>query len=77
MSADEKRLVAELAFYDESRAEWLKTHSGQYVVAQGENLLGFYVSFEEAFRAGVAAFGIQRDFLVKQVLAHEPIYFVF
>ena len=35
------------------------------------------LTFEDAFRAGVGAFGITRDFLVKQVLEHEPVYFVF
>ena len=35
------------------------------------------LTFEDAFRAGVGAFGITRDFLVKQVLEHEPVYFVY
>jgi hypothetical protein len=50
---------------------------GKYVVAQDANLLGFYDSFESAFKAGVKAFGVRRDFLVKQVLAEEPVYFIF
>jgi len=52
-------------------------HSGKYVVVQDRNVLGFYPSFEDAFRAGVGALGITRDFLVKQVLQHEPVYFVY
>lgn len=78
MAVDDKsRLAAELAFYAEHKAEWLEKHSGKYVVAQDTNLLGFYTSFESAFKAGLVAFGVQRDFLVKQVLAEEPVYFVY
>ena len=68
MAAEEQtRLAVELDFYAAHKAEWLEQHSGKYVVVQDE----------DAFRAGVGAFGITRDFLVKQVLEHEPVYFVF
>jgi hypothetical protein len=76
MAAGE-RLAVELDFYAAHKAEWLEEHSGKYVVVQDRNVLGFYASFEDAFRAGVSAFGIKRDFLVKQVLEHEPVCFVF
>ena len=78
MAAEEQtRLAVELDFYAAHKTEWLEQHSGKYVVVQDRNILGFYPSFEDAFRAGVGAFGIQRDFLVKQVLEHEPMYFVY
>ena len=78
MAAEEQtRLAAELDFYAAHKADWLEEHSEKYVVVQDRNVLGFYPSFEDAFRAGVGAFGITRDFLVKQVLEHEPVYFVF
>jgi hypothetical protein len=73
---EKKRLQTELAFYAAHKNDWLEKHSSEYVVVQDHNLLGFYPSFETAFRAGVGAFGGQRDFLVKQVLARDPIYFV-
>ena len=74
---EKSRLATELAFYAEHKAEWLEKHSGRYVVAKDANVLGFYDSFESAFKAGVAAFGVQQDFLVKQVLAEEPVYYVY
>ena len=73
----ENRLAIELAFYAEHKAEWLNDHSGKYVVAQNRNILGFYDSFETAFTAGVMGYGVERDFLVKQVLPREPTYFVY
>ena len=78
MAAEEQtRLAVELDFYAAHKTEWLEEHSEKYVVVQDRNVLGFYRSFEDAFRAGVGAFGVTRDFLVKQVLEQEPVYFVF
>jgi len=78
MPTDEKsRLATEMAFYAEHKAQWLEKHSGEYIVAQDKHLLGFFDSWESALKAGLRAFGVQRDFLVKQVLAQDPVYFVF
>jgi hypothetical protein len=74
---EQTRLAAELEFYAAHKTEWFEEHSEEYVVVQDRNVLGFYPSFEDAFRAGVGAFGVTRDFLVKQVLKHEPVYFVY
>jgi hypothetical protein len=74
---DHGRLGTELKFYATHKPEWLKTHSGEFVVVKDSNLLGLYAAWEQAFRAGVAAFGLREDFLVKQVLAQEPVYYVF
>ena len=73
---DHGRLGTELKFYATHKLEWLKTHSGEFVVVKERNLLGFYSEWEQAFRAGVAAFGLREDFLVRQVLAREPVYFI-
>ena len=74
---EQNRLSVELGYYAAHKAEWLRTHCGKYVVVQETKLLGFFSSWEQAFRSGVEAFGVRRDFLVKQVLAQEPVYFVF
>ena len=52
-------------------------HPGEYVVVQDTKLLGFFCSWEQAFRSAVEAFGVHKDFLVKQVLLREPVYFVY
>ena len=77
MPSKESSLATELELYATNKDEWLKENAGKYVVAQDTNVLGFYDSFESAFKAGVVAFGVQQDFLVKQVLAHEPVYYVY
>jgi hypothetical protein len=73
---EQDRLATEIKFYAAHKEEFLRAHSGEYVVIHGTTILGFFRSWEHAFRAGVGAFGIETDFLVRQVLAREPIYFI-
>jgi hypothetical protein len=74
---EEDRLAIELRFYAAHKQEFLKRHSGEYVVIHGKTILGFFRSWEQAFRSGADAFGMREDFLVKPVLAREPVYFVY
>jgi hypothetical protein len=71
------RLAAELEYYVQHKAEWLAHRTGLYVVIKDTGLLGFYPNFEAAYRAGAATYGLSADFLVKQILEHEPVFFVF
>jgi hypothetical protein len=71
------RLAVELEYYAQHKAEWLARKTGLYVVVKNDGLLGFYPNFEAAYRAGADAYGLSTDFLVKQILEHEPAFFVF
>jgi hypothetical protein len=78
MTTDEQaRLAVELEYYAQHKSEWLAKRTGQYVVVKDTGLLGFYPNFESAYRAGAAMYGVNTDFLVKQILEHEPVFFVF
>lgn len=78
MATDQRaRLAIELEYYAQHKAEWLVHEAGHYVVIKDSGLLGFYPNFEAAYRAGAAAYGIDTDFLVKQIVEHEPVFFVF
>ncbi len=74
---DQTRLAGELEYYELHKREWLRQHSGDYVVVKGDRVLGFYAAFEAAYRDGANSFGVGADFLVKQILEHEPVFFVF
>ena len=77
MVADHQaRLAVELDYFAQHKAEWLAQETGHYVVIKDSTPLGFYPNFESAYRAGAAAFGMNKDFLVKQILEHEPVFFV-
>ena len=78
MAAGERaRLAVELEYYAQHKSEWVKQESGKYVVVRDNELLGFFPSFEDAFRAGATTYGLETDFLVKQILENEPVFFVF
>jgi hypothetical protein len=77
MATDQQsRLAVELEYFAQHRAEWLAHRGGQYVVIKDNNPLGFYQTFEAAYRAGAGTYGIETDFLVKQILEYEPVFFV-
>jgi hypothetical protein len=70
------RLAAELQYFSLHKSEWLAKQAGQYVVIKENVPLGFFHSFEAAYRAGAASYGIETDFLVKQILEYEPVFLV-
>jgi hypothetical protein len=76
-AGEQARLAVELEHYAVHKSEWLAKQSGKYVVIKDSNVLGFYSTFEAAYRAGAGAYGIDTDFLVKQIVEHEPVFFVF
>jgi hypothetical protein len=78
MAKDQQaRLAVELEYFSRHKPEWLVRKTGQYVVIKNGTPLGFYPNFEAAYRAGAATYGLNTDFLVKQILEHEPVFFVF
>jgi len=70
-------LAVELDYFSRHKSEWLQHKTGQYVVIKENEPLGFYPNFEAAYRADAETFGFETDFLVKQILEHEPAFFVF
>jgi hypothetical protein len=75
MSSDP--LNRELAIYESNKQYWLATHLNEFVVIAGEETQGFYPDYESAFKAGIAACGIMRPFLIKQICVTEPVYVVY
>ena len=59
-------LEQEREFYDAHIQEWMKTHSGRFVVVKNDELVGFFDSLDEALSAGAARFGLS-SFLVRRV----------
>lgn len=70
-------LAHEAKVFEEHRKEWLRDHAGEYVAIQGEEIAGFFESYADAFRAGLARFGAKKNFLIEQVWQTEPAYFVY
>jgi len=65
-------LAEEVATYEAHLPGWAD-REGQFVLIKGRDVLGFYPSYEEALEAGYDQLGLG-PFVVKQILADEPIY---
>lgn len=67
-------LEKELETYKEKLPE-LKAHEGKFVLIQGEKIVGFYTTYDDALTEGYKQFSLT-PFLVKQILTVEPVYYV-
>ncbi len=76
-TAPPARLSVETAFYENHKLEWLQKHRGEFVVIKSTAPLGFFPDFHKAYRAGVEKYGVDADFLVKRIVAQEPVFVVF
>ncbi len=77
MDAEEKVLQEELRVFEQHKQEWLRSNSGEFVVIVGSRVVGFHPDYESAFKAGLAAAGLGKNFLLKQVWAEEPVYLIY
>ncbi len=65
-------LEQELAYFEAHRAQWLIEHPGKFVLIKGSDFVGAFDTPENAYKAGLERFG-NTPFLIKQVLAQDPI----
>jgi len=78
MAQKNKRALAEeLSFYEDHKGEWLSSYAGQFALIGGKAAAGFFPSYEAAFEAGLQRFGLGREFLIKQVVEHEPVFVIY
>jgi len=70
-------LTEELSWYEAHKAEWLTAHQGEFVLIGDKNVEGFFSDYEKALEAGLGKFGINTEFLIKQVIEHEPVFVIY
>lgn len=67
-------LAQELETFDRIKEELL-SEEGKYAVIKGDELIGVYAAYEDALKVGYAKSGVE-PFLVKKILAIEPVNFI-
>jgi hypothetical protein len=67
-------LEKELETYQKKLPE-LKDHEGKFILIHGEDVIDFFSTYEDAIKAGYQRFKLE-PFLVKQVRATEPIFYI-
>lgn len=63
-------LKEELAYFDEKKEEFLRTHPGQFALIKDRTLVGVFPTSEHAYTEGVSRFG-REAFLIKRIVEHE------
>ena len=59
-------LDKERQYYAAHVEEWAKSSSGKFALVQGETLVGFFDTLDEALAAGASRYGLS-SFLIRQV----------
>ena len=67
------RFERERRTYERERSRLLN-YEGQYVVIHGDDILGHWISREQAYREGRNTYG-RRPFLMTRISREEPVYF--
>jgi hypothetical protein len=62
--------------YERNKDRLLAEGEGQYAVILGNDVMGPYSTYADAFNQGVNAFGGGSKFLIKRILRNEPVSFV-
>jgi hypothetical protein len=68
-------LEVELETYRKRLPEFKTEHKDQWVLIHGEDVVGFFESYEEALGLGYEKFGLD-DFLLREVQEVEPVYYM-
>ena len=68
-------LQQEYDFFLAHLDEFMKTHLHKFVVIKGEQVIGFFDSYESSLRAGVTRFGSQPPFFIKEVQEEKEIHY--
>jgi hypothetical protein len=77
MAAHADSLSIDYSFFEANRSEWANQHRDEFVLVCKRALVGFYETYEDAYKAGLQTFGVKSQFLVKQVSAVEPVFFIY
>ena len=67
-------LERELATYSAKLPE-MKEHEGKFVLIQGEEIVDYFVTYEDAVKEGYTRFKLE-PFLVKQIQSVEQVHLI-
>lgn len=77
MANEQSVLQVDYAVFEQHKAEWFPAHANEFVVVGDGAVLGFYADYEAALKAGLKGFGVNKQFLVKQVCLEEPVFVIY
>ena len=66
-------LEKELKIYQENLPEWNKVHSGKIVLIKGDDVVGFFDTFETALNEAAQKYGLDSYLIRRVALEQEEI----
>ena len=66
-------LEKEQEAFDSQLSELMNEHAGQFVVFKGGRPVGFYPTFNDAYRDALKRFGVNEYFLLSEVKMRGPV----
>jgi len=72
----EKDFSTESSYVESHRDELLEKYRNKYIIVHGEEVIGPFDDYEDAFDEGVSKYGPDGIFLIKQIYDDEPINFI-
>jgi hypothetical protein len=75
--ANLEHFATELRVYEKNKPKWLREEANQFVVICADDVAGFFPTFTQAYEAALRRFGVDRLFLIKQVLPQDRIFVVY
>lgn len=67
-------LKKELETYDKHKSQLFAFNYSQWVLIQDDQIIGIKDTYKEAIELGYESFGIDKNFLVKQVVEDKPVF---
>jgi hypothetical protein len=67
-------LETELKTYETNIGTWTE-HNGKFVLIHGDQVVDFFVAYEDAIKAGYQKYGLE-PFLVKQINAINAVQYI-
>jgi hypothetical protein len=55
--------------------EFMKTHLNEFVIIKGQQVVGFFSSYEKALREGLSRFGATTPFFIEEVKKEEVVHY--
>jgi len=67
---DKLALEEEYRFFLSKKCGWMYRYEGKHLLIKGQKLIDYFVTFKDAYKAGVQRFGLE-PFLIKKLVRFE------
>lgn len=60
-------------FFASKKWDWMGRYEGKYLLIKGREFIDYFMTFEDAYKAGVQRFGLEPFYIKKLVRFERPV----